>query len=106
MSFKKFKEILRSIGLDGYETEYFVDVLINTAEFYNNTCIMNDEKVIHMHLEQKEATIDCDIICKDVRIEIALKQPVLEEVTKEILMERLIERGYTPAEAEVLWKLM
>ena len=106
VSLKGFKEILGSVGLEDYETESFVDALIYAAEFYENTFIMHKEKVIHMHLAPNETTIDCDIICKGTRIEVALKQPVLEEVTKEILMERLIEHGYTPTEAEILWKLM
>ena len=106
VSFKKFKEILGSVGLEDYETERFVDALIYAAEFYENTFIMHKEKVIRMHLEPNDTTIDCDIICKGARIEVTLKQPVLEKIKEAILKERLIERGYTPTEAEILWKLM
>ena len=114
VSFKKFKEILNDIGLNADETERFVHKLVNAVEFYEDTFIFYNN--IIMEVTQKEEMVYCDIhftdvrICdihfKDVRIEIALKQPVLEEITEEILKERLIERGYTPTEAEILWKLM
>ncbi len=106
ISFEEFKEILGSVGLEDYETESFVDALIYAAEFYENTFIMHKEKVIHMHLAPNETTIDCDIICKGTRIEVTLKQPVLEKITEAIIKERLIERGVTPTEAEVLCKLL
>jgi len=106
ISFREFKETLGSVGLEDYETKRFVNALFYAAESYENTFIMHKEKFICMHLEPNETTIDCDVICKGTRIEVALKQPVLEEVTKEILMERLIEKGYMPTEAEILWELM
>ena len=106
VSFKEFKVILGSIGLNTYETERFVNAFVSAVEYYENTYIYCENKPISLDVTQKEETVDCDIICKDVRIEVALKQPVVDEVTKEILMERLIEKGYTPTEAEILWKLM
>lgn len=114
VSLKGFKEILNDIGLNADETERFVHKLADAVEFYEDTFIFYNN--IIMEVTPKEEMVYCDIhftdvrICdihfKAVRIEVALKQPVLEEVTKEILMERLIEHGYTPTEAEILWKLM
>ena len=64
-------------------------------------------KPISLDVTHCEETIECDFILKDlVRIEVAFKYSVVEEIAEEILKERLIERGYTPAEAEILWKLM
>jgi hypothetical protein len=51
--------------------------------------------------------MDCDVICKGARrIEVALKQPVLEEIKEEIMKERLVEMGLTPAEADARYEIM
>ena len=107
ISFREFKEILGSVGLEDYETEKFVYALIYAAEFYENTFIMHNEKFIRMHLEPNETTIDCDVICKGARrIEVALKQPVLEEIKEEIMKERLVGMGLTPAEADARYEIL
>mgnify|MGYP001273133400 CR=1 FL=1 len=36
ISFKEFKEILGSIGLNAYETEQFVNAFVEAVEFYEN----------------------------------------------------------------------
>jgi hypothetical protein len=114
ISFKEFKEILNDIGLNTDETERFVHKLVVAVEFYGDAFIFYNN--IIMEVTPKEEMVYCDIhftdvrICdihfKDVRIEVALKQPVVEEVTKEILKERLVGMGLTPAEADARYEIL
>ena len=114
VSFKGFKEILNDIGLNADETERFVHKLVDAVEFYENTVIFYNN--IIMEVTQKAEMVYCDIhftdvrICdihfKDVRIEVALKQPVLEEIKEEIMKERLVGMGLTPAEADARYEIL
>ena len=89
ISFKEFKEILGSIGLNTDETERFVDAFVNAVEFYENFYVHCKNKPIALDVTQKKETVECDIILKDlVRVEVALKQPVIEEIMEEFLKER------------------
>jgi len=107
VSFREFKEILNNIGLNAYETERFVNAFVEAVEYYENAYVYCENKPISLHVTQCEETIECDFILKDlVRIEVALKHSVVEEFTEEILKERLIERGYTPAEADALYEIL
>ena len=80
VSFKEFKEILCNIGLNTYETERFVHELTNAVEVYCDYFLFYEEKAISMDLIQNEATIDCDIVCKGTRIEIAFNYSIREEI--------------------------
>ncbi len=104
ISFEEFEEIFEDLAFEPEEISLFVNVLLNAVS--NNVPAFYHYDGVSLVVTPNEATVDCDIVYKDICVEVALFQPVGEEilVEKEMLeeWERWEEElGVTPPEEDI-----
>ena len=112
ISFEEFEEIFEDMAFEPEEISLFVNVLLNAVS--NNVPAFYHYDGVSLVVNPCKATVDCDIIYKDICVEVALFQPVGEEilVEKEMLEEwerweeedrRQVEEelGVTPPEEDI-----
>ena len=111
ISFEEFKELFEDMAFEPEEISFFVNTLINAAG--DNVPAFYHYDGVSLVVTPCKVTVDCDIIYKDICVEVALFQPVGEEilVEKEMLEEwerweedrRQVEEelGVTPPEEDI-----
>ena len=76
ISLESFKTIFEDIGFEADETSFFVNTLLNAAG--DNVPAFCSYDGVSLVVTPCKVTVDCDIIYKDICIEVALFQPVGE----------------------------
>jgi len=76
ISFEEFKELFEDMAFEPEEISFFVNTLINAAG--DNVPAFYHYDGVSLVVTPCKVTIDCDIIYKDICIEVALFQPVGE----------------------------
>ena len=76
ISFEEFEELFEDMAFEPEETSLFVNALL-TAVSYNIPAFYHYDGV-SLVVNPCKVTIDCDIVYKDICIEVALFQPVGE----------------------------
>ena len=76
ISFEEFKELFEDMAFEPEEISFFVNTLINAAS--DNVPAFYHYDGVSLVVTPCKVTIDCDIVYKDICIEVALFQPVGE----------------------------
>jgi len=76
ISFEEFKELFEDMAFEPEEIRFFVITLLNAAG--DNVPAFLHYDGVSLAVTPNEATVDCDIIYKDICVEVALFQPVGE----------------------------
>jgi len=109
ISFKEFEEIFEDLAFEPEEISLFVNTLINATD--DNVPAFYHYDGVSLVVTPCKVTVDCDIIYKDICVEVALFQPVGDEITEEMLEEwgmweeedrrQAEELGLTPPEEDI-----
>jgi len=111
VSFEEFEEIFEDMAFEPEEISLFVNTLLSATD--DNVPAFYHYDGVSLVVTPNEATVDCDIVYKDICVEVTLFQPVGEEilVEKEKLEEwerweedrRQVEEelGVTPPEEDI-----
>ncbi len=110
ISFKEFEEIFEDMAFEPEETSLFVNTLLSAAS--NNLPAFYHYDGVSLVVTPCNVTVDCDIIYKDICVEVALFQDDLVKDTEKEFLEnwgmweeedrrQAEELGLTPPEEDI-----